>query len=162
MLSSKRSSSLSEPFGVFFVFVFTLNLHLVTTTNFKVWSFPRISSLHKISSCENKAGKQNYWTIWDRNDRGNQFFVLCWEWKKWEVSSCRTSMKLVDRSQFLTEGTRLVKFNSEHASGSMNPSPYMKKHGYSTGQHLITDTDTWGGDGRARTCPSASCWLVAE
>lgn len=29
----------------------TLNLHLVTTTNFKVWSFPKISSLHKMSSC---------------------------------------------------------------------------------------------------------------
>lgn len=29
----------------------TLNLHLVTTTNFNVWSFPKISSLHKMSSC---------------------------------------------------------------------------------------------------------------
>lgn len=28
----------------------TLNLHLVTTTNFKVWSLPKISSLHKMSS----------------------------------------------------------------------------------------------------------------
>lgn len=28
----------------------TLNLHLVTTTNLSVWSLPRISSLHKMSS----------------------------------------------------------------------------------------------------------------
>ena len=35
----------------------TLNLHLVTTTNFKVWSFPKISSLHKISSCGQKTGR---------------------------------------------------------------------------------------------------------
>lgn len=32
----------------------TLNLHLVTTTNFKVWSFPKISSLHKMSSCQDR------------------------------------------------------------------------------------------------------------
>lgn len=43
----------------------TLNLHLVTTTNFKVWSFPKISSLHKMSSCQDrekcfrKAGKDS-------------------------------------------------------------------------------------------------------
>lgn len=28
-----------------------MNLHLVTTTNLSVWSLPRISSLHKMSSC---------------------------------------------------------------------------------------------------------------
>lgn len=28
----------------------TLNLHRVTTTNLRVWSLPRISSLHKMSS----------------------------------------------------------------------------------------------------------------
>ena len=36
----------------------TLNLHLVTTTNFKVWSFPKISSLHKMSSCEETTKEQ--------------------------------------------------------------------------------------------------------
>jgi len=32
----------------------TLNLHLVTTTNLSVWSLPRISSLHNMSSWQNK------------------------------------------------------------------------------------------------------------
>lgn len=32
----------------------TLNLHLVTTTNLSVWSLPRISSLHKMSSWRKK------------------------------------------------------------------------------------------------------------
>lgn len=36
----------------------TLNLHLVTTTNFNVWSFPKISSLHKMSSCEKTTKEQ--------------------------------------------------------------------------------------------------------
>lgn len=33
----------------------TLNLHLVTTTNLSVWSLPRISSLHNMSSWQNKG-----------------------------------------------------------------------------------------------------------
>lgn len=36
----------------------TLNLHLVTTTNFKVWSFPKISSLHKMSSYGKSTTKE--------------------------------------------------------------------------------------------------------
>ena len=57
--------------GLGFLFVHTLNLHRVTTTNLSVWSFPRISSLHKISSWrerEEEEGREER----RREEWGNQ------------------------------------------------------------------------------------------
>lgn len=52
----------------------TLNLHLVTTTNFKVWSFPKISSLHKMSSYGRKT-QQNSRLAFKTNDQSVNFHL---------------------------------------------------------------------------------------